>query len=220
MKSSACAVVLPPLDTDARATLLADDALHALQEAFTTIPDPRSRHGVRYDLAFLLTCLVAALLCNCNSLAAVGQWCAGQQSVLQEVFGARRHSTPTAALYRWLLPRLVAEHVEWVLASWVQATLQAAVDDPLVADGKTVRGATDGGAALHLLSFSTVQTQETVLQIRVDTKTNDIPMVQEMLPYVPVAGRVFLADALHTQRATAAQVRALGADYVFTEGVS
>ncbi len=77
MQSSACAVGLPPLDAATRPTLLREDALHALQEAFTAIPDPRSRHGVRDDLAFLLTCLVAALLCNCTSLAAVGQWCAG-----------------------------------------------------------------------------------------------------------------------------------------------
>lgn len=33
-------------------------------------------------MPFLLTCLVAVLLCNCDSLAAVGQWCREQQALL------------------------------------------------------------------------------------------------------------------------------------------
>jgi predicted transposase YbfD/YdcC len=216
MQSTALAQPLAPLTVQERTTLLAAPALQTLQEAFTAIPDPRSRHGRRYTLAFLLTGLVAALLCNCNSLAAVSEWCADQKPLLAAVLGPLRHGTPTAALYRWVLARLVAEHVEWVLASWVQATLQAAPTAPLVADGKTVRGAATAAGTPHLLSFSTADTQETVLQVRVDSKTNEIPVVQEMLPFVPVAGRVFLADALHTQRATAAVVQHLGADYLLT----
>lgn len=216
MQSSALAPSLASLTPQERGTLVAAPALQTLQEAFTAIPDPRSRHGRRYALPFLLTCLVAALLCNCNSLAAVSEWCADQKTLLARVLGPLRHGTPTAALYRWVLARLVAEHVEWVLASWVQTTLQAAADAPLVADGKTVRGALTEAGAPHLLSFSLADTQETVLQVRVDGKTNEIPVVQEMLPYVPVAGRVFLADALHTQHATAAQVHHLGGDYVLT----
>jgi predicted transposase YbfD/YdcC len=159
--------------------------------------------------------LVAALLCNCTSLEATGQWCRLRQDVLARVFGPRRHLTPTGALSRWLLPRLVAAHVEAVLAAWVQATLHAPADEPLVADGKTVRGArTAETAAPHLLSISTAQRQETLLQVPVSVTTNEIPVLQAVLPALPVAGRVMLADALHTQVATAAAIRAQGGDYV------
>ncbi len=106
-----------------RQALLSDVALTSLQGLFTAVPDPRSRHGQRYPLAFLLTCLVAALLCTCNSLAATGQWCRLRQEVLARVFGQRRHLTPTGALYRWLLPLLAAEHVEAVLVACQHAIL-------------------------------------------------------------------------------------------------
>ena len=59
-----------------RRALLADPAMRTLQGVFAAVPDPRDRRGRRYDLPFLLTCLVAALLCDCNRLGAVGQWCA------------------------------------------------------------------------------------------------------------------------------------------------
>ncbi len=78
--------------------------------------------GQRYDLPFLLICLVAALLCDCNSLEAVGRWTRDQRRVLARVCGPRRHLTPTGSLYRRLLPRLSVVHIERALASWVQQT--------------------------------------------------------------------------------------------------
>src|SRR5271157_2957320 len=90
------------LTTEQREQLCKDCALLSLSQAFAYVPDPRSSHGLRYDLPFLLTCLVAALLCNCNHSEAVGQWCQGQRSLLQRVFGQRRFLCPTGALYRWL----------------------------------------------------------------------------------------------------------------------
>jgi hypothetical protein len=67
MYSTALPVMLPPLSSDQQQSLQADPALMSLYKAFAAVPDPRSKHGQRYDLPYLLTCLVAALLCNCNS---------------------------------------------------------------------------------------------------------------------------------------------------------
>jgi len=67
MYSTALPITLPSLPPDQQRSLQADTALTSLYEAFAAVPDPRSKHGQRYDLPYLLTCLVAALLCNCNS---------------------------------------------------------------------------------------------------------------------------------------------------------
>lgn len=142
MECSAGGELIRSLSAQERATLLEDVAVTSLQAMFTAVPDPRSRHGRRYALSFLLTCVVAALLCNNNSLDAVGQWCWEHRDLLARVFGPRRHLTPTGSLYRKLLPRLDAEAVETVVGTWVQATVRAAADEPLVADG---RGGAGGG---------------------------------------------------------------------------
>src|SRR3954451_15305172 len=82
MQSTAVLSVLPPLTAAQRAALPRDPSLQTLAGAFTAVPDPRSRHGRRYELSFLLLCLTAGLLANCNSLDAVGQWCRDQQELL------------------------------------------------------------------------------------------------------------------------------------------
>jgi predicted transposase YbfD/YdcC len=188
-------------------------AVPPLIEALAQVPDPRRRQGRRYPLPFLLGALVLAVLCNCNTLEAVGQWCAEHRALLAAHFPAQRFHTPTGSLYRRLLPRLSVAHLEATLAAWVGAS--APTDAAVALDGKTVRGAgTAGRTAPHLLSFSTHDSGETLLQVRVAEKTNEIPVARAVLPLLPLAGRVVTADALHTNSTTAQAILNQDADYL------
>jgi predicted transposase YbfD/YdcC len=191
--------VLPPLSDEQRSDLLHQASLHTLASLLEAMPDPRGRHGLRYDLPFLLCVLTAALLCNCNSSEAVAQWCCEHQPLLVEVFGPRHFLTPSGSLYRWLLPQLCADSLERVLSAWVIATLPAENDEAIAFDGKALRGARDGEQEPpYLLAFFTHESHQTLLQSWINEKTNEIPVAKALLPQLPVAGRVFTADALHT----------------------
>jgi len=108
-------------------------------------------------------------------------------------------------------------HVERALARWVQQTRPRRERAPLALDGKVVRGArTSTQAAPQVLSVSTHTTQETLAQVRIDDKTNEIPVAQELLPHLPVRGRVVTAAAVHTQTALAQCILAQGGAYLFT----
>jgi predicted transposase YbfD/YdcC len=215
MQSTALAP-LADLPDDVRRSLRAAHHVASLPAAFAAVSDPRRRRGRRYELPFLLTCLVLALLCDCNTLDAVGQWCREQRSLLARHFPHQRFHTPTGSLYRRLLPRLSAAQVEAAVAAWVQASRAQPDDEPLALDGKTVRGAaTPQQPAPHLLSVSTHQSHETLVQVRVADKTNEIPVAQALLPTLPLAGRVVTADALHTQVALAQSIVDHGGTYVF-----
>jgi DDE_Tnp_1-associated len=152
MQSTPLGDLFDDLSAEQRATLLSPQALESLEAIFATIPDPRSRHGHRYALPFLLTCLVAALLCNCNVLDAVGPWCTDHRTLLRHLFGPRSFLTPSSSLYRKLLSRLSAAAIEWTLARWVSSTRPPNDTEAVALDGKVVRGARSGDqAAPHLL---------------------------------------------------------------------
>jgi hypothetical protein len=93
----ACRRVLPSLTQEQRDHLLAEAALQSLAELLEAVPDPRGAHGLRYDLPFLLVCLVAALLCHCDGTEAVAQWCRDHVARL-----ARRVWSPTLPHPQWL----------------------------------------------------------------------------------------------------------------------
>src|SRR3989440_10212696 len=139
MYSTALPLLFPEMLDEQSTFLRTDGSLLSLYEAFAAVPDPRSRHGQRYDLPYLLTCLVAALLCNCNSLEALGPWCHDQVLLLRRLFGPRDFYTPTGSLYRRLLPRLSVGDIELVLAAWVQATRPTSDQEAVAVDGKPVR---------------------------------------------------------------------------------
>lgn len=193
--------VLPALAETERQHLLTQAHLQSLVEMLEAIPDPRGKHGLRYDLPFLLTCLIVALLCNCQSTEAVSQWCREHVDLLREVFGPRLFLTPSGSLYRWLLPQISAEAVEQAISAWIRATSQASSNDPLAVDGKTVRGArTEERDAPHLLSCFTHHSQEVWAELAVGEKTNEIPEARKLLPTLPIKGRICTFDALHSHR--------------------
>jgi len=101
MHSTALSLTLPALTNSQRQQLLEQANLCSLYELFATIPDPRRKEGQRYELPYLLTCLVAALLCNCNSTLAVGEWCREHRVLLARLFGPRRFLCPCDSLYRY-----------------------------------------------------------------------------------------------------------------------
>src|SRR5437660_11491106 len=100
MYSTALSLTLPDVPNEQRASHVADAPRLSLYEAFAAVPDPRSRHGQRYDLPYLLTCLVAALVCNCNSKDSVGQWCRDHHLLLRRLVGPRDFDMLTVCLSR------------------------------------------------------------------------------------------------------------------------
>jgi predicted transposase YbfD/YdcC len=215
MQSIRLPIVLDALSAAERTALLEKASLQGLSDIFAAVPDPRSRHGQRYTLPFLLTCLVAALLCNCNSMDAVGQWCREHRSLVRRALGPRRFLTPTGSLYRRLLPRLSVPHLEGAISAWLQASRPQPDPEAVALDGKTLRRAAAADEPKpHLLSIATHQTRETLVQVRVADQTNEIPVAQALLAWVPLAGRVVTADALHGHPAFAQAVLDQGGDYL------
>ena len=97
-------VVLPPLSEQDRKALLEQVSLLSVYEMLDAVPDPRGKHGLRYELSFLLTCLLAALLCNCNSTEAVAQWCQEQVQVSwQGTLRTDAHGSGTPPVCSWVM---------------------------------------------------------------------------------------------------------------------
>ncbi len=193
--------VLWPLREEERQHLLTQAHLYTLSELLEAIPDPRGKHGLRYDLPFLLTCLIAALLCNCNSTESVSQWCREHEDLLREIFGPRLFLTPSGSLYRWLLPKIDVQIFEQVISTWVRATSQATALDPLAVDGKTVRGArTVERDAPHLLSCFTHQRKARLGRTRGGRKNQRDSRSPQTASHLAHRGRVCTFDALHSHR--------------------
>jgi predicted transposase YbfD/YdcC len=106
------------------------------------------------------------------------------------------------------------------LGAWAEGLLAATspaqdAAEGIAVDGKTLRGSQKQGApGAHLLSALGHRLGLTLAQQAVADKTNEIPVVMELLRQVMLEGRVVTMDALLTQRTIAQQIVEAGGDYV------
>ena len=60
--------------TDTTASPVTDSDREGLLGLLSAVPDPRSRHGLRYPLSGLLTVAVCAVMAGASSIAAIADW--------------------------------------------------------------------------------------------------------------------------------------------------
>ena len=73
-------------------------------------------------------------------------------------------------------------------------------------DGKTIRSTDkmhDYDSPLHIVSALVAEQGITIAQKAVRGKTNEIPIVQELIKELDIRGKTVVADALHCQKKTA-----------------
>jgi predicted transposase YbfD/YdcC len=160
------------------------------------------------------------VLCGYRSYSAIAEWGRVYGPEFVAALGFTRPLPPCAATLYYVLRHLDREQFEAQVAAWAEGVLASLPPLPeqleaIALDGKTLRGSRKQGApAVHLLSAVSHRLGLTLTQHAVEAKTNEIPLAFELLRALLVRGRVFTMDALLTQRALAATIRAEGGDYL------
>ena len=208
--------------TDTTASPVTDSDREGLLGLLSAVPDPRSRHGLRYPLSGLLTVAVCAVMAGASSIAAIADWLHDLDDVARTRLGFARGVPATTTMWR-LLIRLDADLLATVLASWLHArTRPVASPQPryrqvIAIDGKTMRGARrPDGSQVHLLAALDTSTGIVLAQVTITAKSNEIPAFTPLLDAVEqVLGSlkdlIFVADALHTQVNHAHEIARRGA---------
>jgi hypothetical protein len=194
--------------------------LCSLREHFERVPDFRVRIE-SYSLSGLLAMVACAHLCGAprghrDLKAFARRFTQAQRGALgvRRDPKTKRYPSPSKATFGRVLRAVDPLRVEAALLDWQeQVRGPAAQEDLLAADGKALRHAR--GAQVVTLTHPTRQYYRG--SQLVESKSNEIPAVRQLLERVEVAGCLIGIDALHTQQDTARQiVQEAGADYLLT----
>jgi len=165
----------------------------------------------------LIGVTLAAILSGATNLRAIGQWAQTIQGPIATLLGlgARR---PDESTIRRVLARLDPQLLGQLVGSWTRLRSGQLSGRTVISfDGKTVRGAKAGGHhAPHLVAGLLHGDDTVIAQAEVDSKSNEIPCLKELLKCLVIAGCLIIADAMHTQFATAMQILAQQGHYLFT----
>lgn len=180
-----------------------------------TIEDHRVMGMVTYPLDEVLLTTLVGLLCRADDfdeIALLGQ----EQLDWLRQFLPFKDGIPQAQTFRKIFRLLDPQGLEKAFASWV-ADLQKHISGVVAIDGKTLRGSkhdSGGKDALHLVSAYAHEAGLVVGQRAVNTKSNEITAIPELLDALVLAGAIVTIDAMGTQKDIAAKIRERKADYV------
>jgi predicted transposase YbfD/YdcC len=183
---------------------------------FVDLTDPRKDRGANHNLFDVVGLALCGTICGANSWADIERFAVAHQEWFEQ-FLELPYGVPSHDTFGRVFARLDTDEFQACLGKWVEQ-LQLQLDGQTVAiDGKTLRGSHDRSAAqeaLHVVSAWANQVNFCLGQISVESKSNEIPAVQELLDILNLKGAVVTADAMHCQKKTAQKIIDKKADYI------
>jgi hypothetical protein len=188
---------------------------NGLIEFCSDIQDTRAKRGVRHKFIGLMSVCILATLSGTKGYKGIYTW--GKSLGKDMLWNLKLRNAPGESTIRRFILSLNASEVDEKLTQWL-LNHESLNGIALAIDGKTLRGSRDGKIKpLQLLSVVSHESAIIFAQEEVNSKTNEIPVVQKLLTKLDIKGAVITADALHSQDKTAAIIaRNKKADYVFT----
>jgi hypothetical protein len=191
-------------------TSLEEVDAHSVYAACEKITDGRSKRGIRYSVALMLTLIVLAKLTGEPKLSGVSQWARLRGKWLNEVLHLQRTSWPAASTSTYVLERLDEQEVTRVMQQCLTRaeTSRRCGEEPsrlatqagpehsahIAMDGKTMRGTLSHEATtqppVHLLSLYEVKTGTVLAQRAVGTKENEISAAPALATPERITGRI------------------------------
>jgi predicted transposase YbfD/YdcC len=183
------------------------------------IEDGRIPGMTTYPLDEVLLTVLVGLLCRMEDFDEIAMFGEEQLDWLRKILPFAHGVAPAQTLRR-ALRALDPKALQRAFASWV-ASLQAKLSgrDPGVVaiDGKTLRGSKQdksGAGALHVVSAYAHEAGLVLAARAVESKSNEITAMPELLDMLTIEGAIVTIDAMGTQKAIAAKIIEKKADYV------
>jgi predicted transposase YbfD/YdcC len=182
---------------------------------FEVIEDHRHQGYIEHKLCDVLTIVMCAVLCGFDQLADIVMYAENKAGVFLSAFGIDR--IPSKPTFSRILNAIDGEKVGAVILEIMRESYEC-IGNIIAVDGKAIRSAGEKGrvhSALQILTAFLTEGGITLGQKTIHEKTNEIPVFQDMLEILDVAGKTITADAMHCQKETCKKIIGRGGNYVF-----
>jgi predicted transposase YbfD/YdcC len=183
---------------------------------FNSISDPRIERCKKHDLLDILLLAISAVLSGAEGWEDIEDFGHLKLDWLKR-YGSFDAGIPKHDTIARVICRLKADEIEHAFQSWISSLIETTGADIIAIDGKTARRSfttKDRKSALHTVSAWSCQHQLVLGQTAVDSKTNEITAIPELLTMLDIENSIVTLDAMGCQQAIAKQIMKQKADYI------
>lgn len=184
---------------------------------FRQIPDYRCDREKKHDLAEMLVCVTLGFLCGRTTIRGSLKWCKNHLEELREHMELK-HGIASPSTITRMLSGIDDELALYAFMEWIGEIVDSK-NTHLAIDGKALRGAaekTKSGTAPMLLNVVETVRGVILAQLPIDSKTNEITVIPELLKLLDIRGSVITIDAIGTQTAIMEQIHEQEGHFVLT----
>lgn len=180
---------------------------------FGIIEDERDQSTIKHKLIDILKLVMIAVLCGMDELEKIIDYGRNKKDFLEREFNIETipSKSTLTRIFIMINPKWLSISIVCILNNLIKEKPQQ-----IMLDGKAIK-ITDAIKAIEtMMNIVTAYTDTGIAlgQITVDSKSNEIPAVRELIEMINIEGVVVTADAMHCQKETAEKIIDNKGDYV------
>jgi predicted transposase YbfD/YdcC len=190
----------------------------AVRYYFNRLRDPRRNHRKRHLLIDIIVIALCAVICGANDWQQIVTFAQRRRDWLKNLL-ALPNGIPSHDTFERVFDQLDPQAFLACFQRWVEALTKGLGLKHVAIDGKTLRRSgrvTQGLGTLHLVCAWVAEQQLTLGQVAVDSKSNEITAIPQLLELLDIHGALVTIDAMGCQKAIAKQIVDGGGDYLLS----
>ena len=195
---------------------MAEGPLGSIRIHFSQLEDPRLDCQKLHQLMDIIVIAICAVICGAETWVDIANFGQARKEWFKKYLELP-NGIPSHDTFGRVFSRLNAAAFEACFFDWVSAVSQITGGQVIAIDGKELRCSVDsvlGQKAVHLVSAWASENRLILAQRKVNSKTNEITAIPELLDALEVAGCIVTIDAMGCQKEIASKIITRKADYV------
>lgn len=183
-------------------------------KAFETLTDPRDGRAKRHYFGEIIFIALAAIICQCEGFEDMERFAKGKEKWLKQ-FLKLPNGVPSDDTFRRTFKALDPKSFNACFIEFVKNSNEELAKQLIAIDGKALRHSFDKERRhLHLLSAYACEQGISLAQLEVDTKSNEILAIPELLDLLDIEAQTISIDAMGCQKNIARKIHFAHADYI------
>ena len=185
---------------------------------FELIEDTRSKAHITYKLSDILFLITCGMICGCNDLEVIVEF--GEERIDFLKKHTELEKIPCLSTLSNIIKIINPKHLELCLYGIFSNIFQVKMgitEKEITIDGKTICSTArmkEHEKPMHIITALLVDNAVSLGQKVIESKSNEIPAVRDLIDELDIKGAVVTMDAMHCQKETAEKIIDNGGDYV------
>ena len=188
-----------------------------LRKELATLKDKRRGQAQQHKIDVVLMITIMATMSGYQGYRAIGDFAQRYKKQIVKYLELEKDRVPAYATVRRVVQEVDHKKFGDIFTKWMKHYMRKSNSQWIAVDGKAIKGTKqkeEDKKLAHLVSFFASDSKEILIARKTADKSNEIPLVQEMMEEFPLKDMIITLDALHCQTKTLQAIKDNGNDYV------